>query len=216
MSNDELRVAVEEELLYDPRVDNREIAVETEDGVVTLRGTVGSLRERLEARKAAKRVIGVSDVHDELQVKLLGSKGKDDAELRGAVLQALTLDSEVPSTVDATAVAGAVTLTGTANHHFQREEAEQVASKVEGVTSVDNQIILVPPPPTEHEIEHTITKALERTAKREAEGITVEIADGTVALYGTVDSWADRDAVLAAAWRAPGVSQVDDYLTVST
>jgi osmotically-inducible protein OsmY len=215
MSNDELRIAVEEELLYEPRIDNnREIAVGVDDGVVTLRGTVGSLRERFEANKAAKRVAGVKNVHDELKVKLLGGKSRDDAELRGAVLQALMLDGDVPASVDATAVNGAVTLSGTATHHFQSEEAVKTAAKVEGVTAVDNEIMLVPPPPTEQDLRDTITRALERTAKDEAERIAVETADGVVALRGTVHSWAERDAAVSAASRAPGVVRVDDYLVI--
>ena len=214
MTNDELRIAVEEELFYEPRIDNREIAVGADNGVVTLRGTVGTLRERFEARKAARRVAGVRDVDDQLKVKLLGSKSRDDAELRGAVLQALTLDSEVPDSVDAAAANGAVTLSGTANHHFQREEAERVASKVDGVTSINNQIFLEAPPPTEPELRHTITKALERAAKDEADRISVVTENGVVALHGEVHSWAERDAAVSAASRAPGVVRVDDYLVI--
>jgi osmotically-inducible protein OsmY len=214
MSNDELRIAVEEELLYEPRIDNREIAVATDGGVVTLRGTVGSVRERFEANKAVKRVVGVRDLHDELQVKLLGSKSRDDAELRGAVLQALMLDSEVPTSVDARATAGAVTLSGTANHHFEREEAEHVAARVRGVASVDNQIMLIAPPPDSGDIRHAIKKALERSAKDEAGRISVATSDGAVELYGTANSWAERDAVVSAAWRAPGVTRVDDYIVI--
>jgi osmotically-inducible protein OsmY len=214
MSNDELRSAVEEELYYEPRVDPREVAVAAKDGLVTLRGTVGSLRERFEARKAAKRVAGVTEVDDQLKIKLLGDKSRDDAELRGAVLQALMLDADVPSSVDATAVAGTVTLTGTATHHFQREDAERDVLKVEGVTSIDNQIMLVTPPPTEKDVRHTIKKALERSAKDQAERISIETENGVVELHGSVDSWAERDAVVSAAWRAPGVWRVDDYLVI--
>ena len=56
VSNDELRFNVEEELFWEPRVDNEAIAVSTDDGDVTLRGTVGSFREKREAASAAKRV----------------------------------------------------------------------------------------------------------------------------------------------------------------
>jgi osmotically-inducible protein OsmY len=215
MTNDELRTAVEEELLYEPRVDPREIAVAADYGRVTLRGTVGSLREKFEATKAAKRVAGVGEVDDQLQVKILGSKSRDDAELRGAVLQALTLDSEVPASVDATAVAGAVTLTGTATHHFESEEAERVASKVHGVTSIDNQIVLVPPPPSADDVKHGIKKALERVAKCDAATITVEAEDGVVTLYGTVASLADRDVAVSAAMRAPGVVRVENHIVIA-
>jgi osmotically-inducible protein OsmY len=35
-----------------------------------------------------------------------------------------------------------------------------------------------------------------------------------VALIGSVSSWAEHDEALAAAWAAPGVTDVDDYLEV--
>jgi osmotically-inducible protein OsmY len=217
MYDDEVRTAVEAELLYEPRIDNdRQIAVAVHDGVVTLRGTVGSLRERFEANKAAKRVTGVTNVDDQLQVRILGSESKGDAELRGDVLQALMLDADVPGTVDAKVVDGRVTLSGTAIHRFQTEEAVKTASKVAGVAAVDDQIMLVPAPPTEHDIRETIERALERTATHEAERISVVTENGVVALHGKVNSWAERDAVVSAASRAPGVVRVDDYIAIES
>ena len=62
MSNDELRTFVVDELSWEPKVDVEEIAVDAEDGVITLRGTVGSLREKREAKRAAERVYGVKGV----------------------------------------------------------------------------------------------------------------------------------------------------------
>jgi osmotically-inducible protein OsmY len=81
---------------------------------VTLRGTVGSFREKREAAKAAKRVYGVTEVDNELSVRLLGGDRRDDADVRGAVLQALMLDAAVPSSIDASVKDGMVTLTGMA------------------------------------------------------------------------------------------------------
>src|SRR6266498_4018792 len=103
MSNDELRIDVADELLWDPKVDNEAIAVIADDGAVTLRGTVGSLRERREATKAVKRVYGVKQIHNELRVKLLNEERRDDADLAGAVLQTLMLNRVVPSSIDVTA-----------------------------------------------------------------------------------------------------------------
>ena len=214
MSNDELQTSVEDELRWEPRVDSPAIAVDAHDGSVTLRGTVGSLREKFEAKKVAKRVYGVKSVDDQLQVRILGENSRDDAELRGAVLQALMLNSEVPSSVDTTAVNGVVTLSGTVEHQFEREEAESVASKVLGVTSIDDQIELLPPGPSAHDVHHSIKKALERNAKLDADGISVESAHGTVKLSGVVESWADHDAAVAAAWSAPGVTNVDDKILI--
>src|SRR6266536_690799 len=168
MSNDELTSHVTDELFWDPKVDNAAIAVSADDGVVTLGGTVGSLRQKREAKKDAERVWGVKSVNNDLQVRLLNDDRREDADLRGAVLQALMLDSQVPATVDADVDDGMVTLKGQANWHFQRDEAETVAINVAGVVSVDNAIELVPPSPRAEDLENSIEKAMERSAKLEA------------------------------------------------
>ena len=85
---------------------------------------------------------GVTSVHNELDVRIVDEHGRQDADLRGAVLQAMALDGLIPKTVDAKADRGLVTLTGTAAWQYQRQEAEFVAGNVPGVVDVDNQIAL--------------------------------------------------------------------------
>jgi osmotically-inducible protein OsmY len=103
---------------------------------VTLRGTVGSFREKREAKKAAERVYGVTKVNNELQVRLLNGVQRDDADLRGDVLQAMMLDALVPATIDVSVDDGFVTLTGNADWQYQRDEAEFVAANIVGVLDV--------------------------------------------------------------------------------
>ena len=215
MSNDELTSHVTDELFWDPKVDNAAIAVSADDGVVTLGGTVGSLRQKREAKKDAERVWGVKSVNNDLQVRLLNDDRREDADLRGAVLQALRLDSQIPATVDADVDDGMVTLKGQANWHFQRDEAETVAINVAGVVSVDNAIELVPPSPGAEDLENSIEKAMERSAKLDADSVSVESSNGTVTLRGTVSSWADHDEAVSAAWAAPGVTRVKDHILVA-
>jgi hypothetical protein len=81
--NDDLARDVSEELFWDPKVDNEAIAVSADDGKVILRGTVGSLREKQETKKAAERVFGVISVDNKLDVRLMGDRKRGDAELRG-------------------------------------------------------------------------------------------------------------------------------------
>ncbi len=215
MSNDELTSHVTDELFWDPKVDNAAIAVSADDGVVNLRGTVGSLRQKREAKKDAERVWGVKSVNNDLQVRLLNDDRREDADLRGAVLQALMLDSLVPATVGADADDGMVTLKGKANWQFQRDEAETVATNIAGVVSVENAIELVPPSPSTEDLEHSLKKAMERNAKLDADSVSVESSNGTVTLRGTVSSWADHDEAVSAAWAAPGVTRVKDHILVA-
>jgi osmotically-inducible protein OsmY len=145
--DNDLVVDVSDELFWDPKVDNVEIAVSADEGRITLRGTVGSLREKHEAAKAAQRVFGVVSVDNQLQVKLMTQQRRADAQLRGDVLRALTLNSLVPKTVDAKVDDGIVTLTGTADWQYQRDEAEFVASAIAGALDVVDDIELTHPKP---------------------------------------------------------------------
>jgi osmotically-inducible protein OsmY len=214
VSNDELRVDVEEELFWDPRVDNEAIAVSTDAGYVTLRGTVGSFREKREAANAAKRVYGVTSVDNELSVRLLDDERRDDADVRGGVLQALMLDAAVPTTIDASVKDGIVTLTGTAPYNYQRAEAAFVAGNVPGVIGVDDQVELTIADPTPGDVRHSITNAFRRDASLDAEALSIDTFDGTVTLSGEVDSWVEHDAAVNAAWAAPGVRAVEDRIVV--
>jgi osmotically-inducible protein OsmY len=214
MSNDDVKRYVTDELFYDPKVDNRAIAVSADDGVVTLRGTVGSFREKREAKQDAQRVHGVKSVKNELEVRILTDDRRDDADLRGDVIRALTLDSLIPATIDAKVDDGRVTLTGTANWQFERDEAEFVAGNIVGVAGLEDEIDLVAPGPSAHDVEHSIKKAMERNAKLDAESVSVDSSNGTITLKGTVSSWADHDEAVAAAWAAPGVTRVKDHIVV--
>jgi len=215
MSNEKLERYVTDELYWDPKVDNKAIAVSADDGVVTLRGTVGSFREKRDAKQDAERVYGVKDVKNELEVRILNDDRRGDAELRGDVLQALMLNSVVPSTIDAKVDDGNVKLTGTANWQFQRDEAESVVGSIRGIVGVDDEIELVAAGPSADDVEHSIKKAMERNAKLDAESVTVESKNGTVTLRGTVRSFADHDEAVAAAWAAPGVTDVNDHIRVA-
>jgi osmotically-inducible protein OsmY len=214
MSDDQLVNDVNAELIWDPKVDAEAVAVSARDGVVTLRGTAGSFLEKRAAKAAAERVHGVKRVDNHLQVRLLDTAGRDDADLRGDVLQALVLDSQVPATVDARVEDGRVTLTGHAEWDYQRSEAARVAGNVQGVVDVRNDVTLTGANPDAHDVEESIRAAYARNAKLDAKALTVETDAGTVTLKGTVRSWAEHDEAVSAAWATAGVRHVKDHILV--
>jgi osmotically-inducible protein OsmY len=214
MSNMDLELSVSDELFWDPKVDNSAVAVTASDGAVTLRGTVGSFREKREAQKAAQRVYGVKSVQNELKVRILTKDGREDADLRGDVLQAMLLDSLIPQTIDAKVVDGWVTLNGTAEWQYQRDEAEFISGNVLGVVGVDDEIVLKNPEPNAGDVGESVKKAIKRNAKLDADTISVDTHNGTVAVSGTVSSWSEHDAAIDAAWAAPGVQNVDDQIAI--
>ena len=132
-------------------------------------------------------------LNNELDVRILNEHRREDADLRGHVLQALVLDSTIPTTVDATVRAGQVTLTGVATWKYQRDEAEFIAGNVRGVTEVHNEIALATPVPSPGDVSQSIKRAFERDAKLQASNISVDTLNGTVRLTGTVNSWSEHD-----------------------
>jgi osmotically-inducible protein OsmY len=214
MSNDELMTNVTDELFWDPKIDSSSIAVAADDGRVTLRGTVGSFREKREAKKAAQRVKGVVEVKNELKVRLMTDDARSDADLRGDVLQALILDTLVPETIDVSVNDGEVALEGTAEFKFQRDEAVDVAGNIRGVVDVWDEVAIVGPPPVAGDVKTAITKAFDRNARLDADALSVETSNGTVTVQGTVRSWAEHDDAIDAAWAAPGVRDVHDRILV--
>jgi osmotically-inducible protein OsmY len=215
MTDEALALSVKDELFWDPKVDSEEIAVSADDGTITLRGTVGSFRQKRDAKKAAERVHGVVYVENDLSVRILTDSRRADADLRGDVLQALLLDSLIPTTVDAKVEDGYVTLSGAVDWQYQRDEATFVAGNLVGVTGVDNEILVGGAGRTISGVSDAIQKAFKRDAKIDADNLVVAASDGTVTLSGSVRSWSEHDAALAAAWAGPGVTTVNDRLTVS-
>jgi osmotically-inducible protein OsmY len=130
---------------------------------------VDSFRQKREAGKAARRVYGVIGVQNELDVRLLDDSKRDDAELRGDVLQALMLDSLIPTTVDARARNGSVTLSGTADWQYQRDEAEFLAASVPGVYALHNDIRLTSTRGAS-DVKKDISEAFRRNAKLDGTG----------------------------------------------
>jgi osmotically-inducible protein OsmY len=142
ITNDSIQDAVRDELASDPRLPYvDEIAVEAYGGAVTLRGTVGSFAQQRAAVADARRTRGVFDVYDELEVRLLNQDRRKDAEIRGAALQRLIWDPEIPGDyIDVGVKDGWVTLKGDVDFQYQSDRAFDHAASLYGVTGVTNDI----------------------------------------------------------------------------
>jgi osmotically-inducible protein OsmY len=209
----EIHRDVLEELKWDSRVDETEVGVEIDKGVVTLTGTVTSWAKRVAAENAARRVSGVLDVANDIKVKLPGGVGRTDTEIAQAVRHALQWDVFVPDEkITSTVTDGTVTLAGSVDRLSQRDDAECAVRNLTGVRGVVNTITVKASKPAHDAVRKAIERALERRAEREARDIKVEIHDGIVTLTGPVVSWAERKAVLGAARFTPGVRAVEDHL----
>jgi osmotically-inducible protein OsmY len=133
------------QLASDPRLPYpEEIAIESYGETVTLRGTVGSVAQQRAAVADARRTRGVVDVYDELDVRILDRDRREDAEIRGAALQRLSWDTQMPSDyLDVHVKDGWVTLKGDVDFQFQSDLAFDDVSRMYGVTGVTNKIKVV-------------------------------------------------------------------------
>ena len=202
-----------DELRWDSRVDETEVGVEVDAGVVTLTGTVTSWAKREAAQEAARRVIGVLDVANDIKVKIPGGLSRNDTEIAQAVRRALDWDVYVPADkISSTVSDGSVTLEGTLERWSQRQDAERAIRNLTGVKAVINKITVKSAQPVAEDVRKAIEQALERRAEREARRIQVDVRDGVATLTGSVHSWAERKSVLAAARFTPGVREIEDHL----
>ena len=214
MLDKDLKQHVENALDWEPSVDAKDIGVSVDEAVVTLRGNVASYAEKIAAERAALRVYGVKAVANDLVVRLASIYQRTDTEIAQAALHALKWLTTVPDDrVTLTVKDGWITLAGLVDWQYQKDAAVRAIRDLIGVKAVTNDIRVQPRVKTA-DVRDKIEAAFKRSAEIDARRVNVTAQDGKVILSGNVHSWAERQEAERAAWAAPGVSHVDDRLTV--
>jgi osmotically-inducible protein OsmY len=214
MTDKQLQQAVMDELDFEPGVRSTDIGVSVHEGVVTLSGFVDSYGEKFDTERTVKRVFGVKALANDLEVKLPSAAQRPDPEIAEAAVHALESVSSVPQRrIQVTVRDGVAILEGEVDWKFQSMAAGDALRRLSGVRDVRNHIT-VKPHVSAPDVKSLIEKALRRSAEVEARGITVETSNGKVTLRGSVHSWHECSEAVDAAWRAPGVTQVEDCLSV--
>jgi osmotically-inducible protein OsmY len=214
-TDEQIQREVLAEMKFEPRVQPNEIGVAVKNGVVTLTGFVDSYTKKWAAEDAAHRVRGVKAVANDIEVRLSSLFERTDTDIAAAAVRALEWDAFVPTDkLDVTVSKGWVTLKGEVEWNYQKDDAERVVRRLAGVKGVSN-LITVKPRLKPSELKGKIEHALVRSAETDAKRITVEVDGSKVILKGTVRAYAEKQEAERVAWSAPGVTSVENRITIS-
>jgi osmotically-inducible protein OsmY len=207
-----IRDAVMAQLEWDAGVDAEAVGVAAKDSVVTLTGFTSSYASKLAAERAARRVRGVRAVANDIQVRL--RLERTDADIGADAAKALNLRTTLPDSVQAMVHAGHLTLTGTVPTLFHRALAEKAVRHISGLKGIVNRITVLPTASVT-DVRRGIARALHRDATIDSRAIAVTVESTKVTLTGQVRTWQERDSAERAAMHAPGITEVDNRITVA-
>jgi osmotically-inducible protein OsmY len=239
-SSTAVQAAVEDAMLYDPRVASFDIQVKATGSAVTLRGTVDSLQAKRAAEQDARNTVGASYVSNRIKVRPDVYDG--DAKVRRAIRAALARDPYLEDfEVAVTVLDGTAYLHGKVDSHFERSRADLVASRVAGIADVQNNLdvernfadVFDPyvddtfvesdellkydkraPLKTDSELVKAIESELWWSPFVDSDEVSVTVDDGIATLTGTVDTWIEHEAATENAYEG-GATLVDNDLNVT-
>ena len=213
-TDSKIKEDVLEELAWQPNIDETQIGVVVDNGIVTLSGTVDSYSKKITAEKAAKSVFGVRAVAEDIKVQYGTSYQKTDSEIAKATADALKWNTSVPEDkINIKVEDGWVYLSGAVMWDYQKQAAKKTVEKLAGVKFVSNTIS-IEQPVKPIDIKNRITKAFKRSADIDAKNVTVAVDGHTVKLRGKVHSLAEKEDARKAAYFAPGVYKVENELEI--
>ena len=145
------------ELTWDPRVDETEVGVRVDQGIVTLAGTVGSWATRRAAEDAVRRVFGVLGVANHLAVRTLAGVTRiagrstlarsraSEGDIRRAIEGALARRAQREARrIDVDVAVDTVTVSGTVDTWREHEAVLACARYTPGVRDVVDRLRVDP------------------------------------------------------------------------
>jgi len=207
LSDREIRLAVENELLASQAIKSRRIRVLVEDGVVTLAGRMRNLLEDDIAIGLTRRVRGVRSVIDQLEIN---RSDRNDATLLKDVEAALASDPGMRDLKVLVAVKdGTAELTGEVPSYGAKILAGNVVRGVVGILDLyDKLTVLHVLKLSDADLKQEITELLKYAVELDQIHLDVAVKEGVVVLNGAVTTDFQRSAAEQLAWRV-GAKDVD-------
>lgn len=88
-TDSKIKIDVQDELSWEPSIDGTKIGVNVDNGDVTLTGTVDSYAMKMVAEMAARRVQGVKEVAENIEVEYCPPFKKTDTDIAKSRVNAL-------------------------------------------------------------------------------------------------------------------------------
>jgi osmotically-inducible protein OsmY len=199
--DEEIKKAVKDALLFDPRVVSGNVEVDVGMGQVTLSGVVDSLIAKRSAEMDARHTAGVRWVENRLKVRT--AESLPDLKLEDAIRDALARNNLLERYVFTVNVINQTAyLYGTVDSHYEKMRAEDVASRVAGTTEVANYITVrrTWQWKSDAAIKADVEGQLFWSPYVDSEDITVKVQDGDVTLEGVATDWAEADTAVGNAF----------------
>ncbi|NGZ95735.1 MAG: hypothetical protein CV089_06330 [Nitrospira sp. WS110] len=213
-SDEDIKRAVRDAFLYDPRVWAFDLDVQVRFGIVTLRGIVDSLDAKQAAEKDAYHTIGVKSVRNYLKVRPV--QHVDDETIARHVRTRLSNHPLVERfEIGVSVLDGVVYLTGEIDNDTQIARALATAAKVKDVVDVKNRLKVGDgwTWSADYDIKDAIEDELWWSPFVDEDQVQVRVHNGIATLTGTVGSWFEKRMATDNAFEG-GAKNVRNHLIV--
>jgi len=212
-TNHDLQQDVENALRWEPLLHTTDIGVMAQDGIITLTGTVNTYAKKSEAEDAAKKVVGVKVVIEQIEVVLNSETHKTDQEIAREILNALAASWVPAEKLKIKVEHGVVTLEGTLHWNFQKQATKKCIKNINGITKIKNLIIIKAETHDEVEKKH-LENALRLNWSMDGQDVRVTVTGKVVTLNGVVNSYYQKEEAERIVWQAPGINTVVNELAI--
>jgi osmotically-inducible protein OsmY len=200
----------------------KELSASTEDGIVTLDGSLKVLMDKIDVGKKVDKIEHVNGVRNHIQI----STTVPDAELSNKLADKLRYDRVgygiLFNNLTLEVKDGVATIGGQVRDYPSRDSAIAIAETMPGVKDVVDNIEVLPTSPFDDDLRVRIARAiygnstLSRYAADPQKPIRIVVDRGHVTLYGVVDTPLDKILAETQAKSVPDVFSVDNKLMVAS